>query len=64
MIRLKELRIKNGYTQKQVADELYMSVDAYGRRERGEVELKADEIRALTKRYNWSWSEMMGDKED
>ena len=42
MNRLKELRTKNGYTQKQIADELFMSVDAYGRRERGDVALKED----------------------
>ena len=63
MNRLKELRTKNGYTQKRIADELFMSVDAYGRRERGDVVLKEDEIRALARRYNCSWSELLGDKE-
>lgn len=63
MNRLKELRTKNSYTQKQIADELFMSVDAYGRRERGDVALKEDEIRALVRRYNCSWSELLGDKE-
>ena len=50
--RLKELRLKYGYTQEYVADSIGMTQSGYSRVERGETALCDDVICALASLYD------------
>lgn len=50
--KLKQLRLQHNWTQKQVAEKLYISQNAYSKMETGETRLKLDHIQALARIYN------------
>lgn len=49
--RLKELRIDNDYTQKQIADYLKIRQEYYSKYELGKIEIPAHMIKELAKLY-------------
>lgn len=60
MIRLKELRIAKGFTQKQVADLLGMVQRNYQRYETGEVDPPLSKAIALADYFNVSLDYLVG----
>ena len=60
-MRLKELRIEHGLTQKQVAEMIGLSVSAYRRCENGHYfRMKIDKIAILMYYYDVKFEELMG----
>ena len=53
-MRLKELRIEKGLTQREVADAIYCTPSAYARYEREDREPKIDALKRLSKFYGVS----------
>lgn len=47
-LELKLARMRSGFSQKEVADELGKKLDSYSKKERGEVNFFSDEILKLT----------------
>lgn len=61
-MRLKELRIKHGLTQKQVAEIIGASVSTYTRYEKGVCsKMKITYIAILMQYYGVTFEELMGD---
>ncbi len=58
----KALRVNGGYTQKQVAEYLGISLTQYKRRENGKARWYADELYKLAKLYNVDISVFFGKK--
>lgn len=52
--KLKEIRLKNNYTQEYIASELGITQKAYSKLENGETCLSQDKIMKLAKTYNIS----------
>ena len=63
--RLKEIRVKRGYTQKDIADLLNISRESYSLYERNRVDPRASTIVKLSEFYNLSADYLLGttDKE-
>lgn len=61
---IKSLRLQNGLTQKQLADELHVTPQAVSRWENGEVEPSVSAIGEMAKIFNVSYDELMRGKED
>lgn len=53
-MRLKELRLQKGVTQKNVADALHCSANVYARYERGEREPDIETLKLLSKYFSVS----------
>lgn len=62
--RLKNLRIKNGYTQKQVSDYLGIDQSNLSKIERGERNFSITLFEKLSFLYNCSHEYVMGDSDD
>lgn len=58
----KGIRVSEGYTQKEIADHLGLSLTQYKRKENNEVRFYADEIYKLSKLYDVPVSIFFGDK--
>lgn len=56
---LKQIRLGNGMTQKQVAEILHCSINKYASWEQGRTEPDIDSIRALCKIFNVSYDELL-----
>lgn len=64
-MRLKELRIKHGLTQKQVAEMIGLSVTTYRKYENKNYDrMKITKIVILMQYYGVSFEELMGDTKD
>lgn len=61
---IKSLRLQNGLTQKQLADELHVTPQAVSRWENGEVEPSVSAIGEMAKIFNVSYDELMRGKEE
>lgn len=53
--RLKEFRLKNGYTQKEIGEKLGTSTNMYQKYEYGHVELPVRHAKKLGKLYKMDW---------
>lgn len=62
MNQILKLRKAKKLTQKQLAKAVHMSEDQLGRRERGEVPLTDEDIRALANALNCSFEDILGDQ--
>lgn len=60
---LKEIRIKNGYKQQQIAEILGIDTTSYGRIERGDRKLNTERLVILAKHYNISVSALLSNAE-
>lgn len=60
---LKEIRIKNGYKQQQIAEILGIDTTSYGRIERGDRKLNTERLAILAKHYNISVSALLSNAE-
>ena len=61
-MRLKELRLEHGLTQKQVAEMIGVSLSTYKRYERGIcAKMKIDKVAILMQYYGVKFEELMGD---
>lgn len=60
---LKEIRIKKGYKQQEIAELLGIDTTSYGRIERGERKLNTERLTILAKHYNISVSALLGNNE-
>ena len=58
--KIKEIRIKNGYTQQQIAQILGMKYQQYGRYESGERKFPVDILIALADFYGVSLDFLVG----
>lgn len=56
---LKEYRVKNGYTQKEMANFLNIKQNSYSRKENGRRQFTIDELLALEKVFKISISELL-----
>lgn len=56
--KVRDYRLKYGYTQQELADKLNVSRVTYVRKEHGVIEFKASEMVELSKIYNVSISDM------
>lgn len=56
---LKEYRVKNGYTQKEMANFLNIKQNSYSRKENGHRQFTIDELLALEKVFKISISELL-----
>lgn len=59
---LKEIRIKNGYKQQEIAELLGIDTTSYGRIERGDRKLTTDRLAILAKHYKISVSAILGNE--
>ena len=62
--RLRELRIKNGYTQQQIAFILHTRQEQYSKYENGQNEIPVRHVITLCKFYGISADWLLGLKED
>lgn len=53
-LKIKGLRVQNGYTQEELSKKIGISLPAYARKERGEQEFTESEITSLAKNLNVS----------
>lgn len=60
--KIKQLRIANGLTQKELADKLFVTAQAVSRWENGEVEPSVSTIQQMSKIFDVSIDEMFGNK--
>lgn len=60
--KIKDFRIKCGYTQKGLADKIYVTAQAVSRWENNEVEPSLSTLTELAKIFNISVSELLGEK--
>lgn len=63
MNRLKELRKKKKLTQKEMAEELEVPYRSYQRWENGEVQIKKENLKKLSKHFNISIPNLLGYEE-
>nr|DAE54152.1 MAG TPA: helix-turn-helix domain protein [Caudoviricetes sp.] len=56
---LKEYRVKNGYTQKEMANFLNIKQNSYSRKENGRRQFTIDELLALEKVFKISISDLL-----
>lgn len=62
--RLKELRLQNGYKQKEIAEVLDVHISTYGKIELGEIGLDITKAQKLAKFYGISTSILIGEIEN
>lgn len=60
---LKEIRIKNGYKQQEIAEILGIDTTSYGRIERGDRKLTTERLALLAKHYKISISALLSNNE-
>lgn len=60
---LKEIRIKKGYKQQEIAEVLGIDTTSYGRIERGDRKLTTERLAILAKHYKISVSAILDNKE-
>lgn len=60
--KIKSLRNKNGFTQKELADKLFVTPQAVSRWENNEVEPSVNTLTELAKIFNVSVSELLGEE--
>ena len=61
---IKELRLKNGLTQKNLADSLYVTYQAVSRWENGDTEPSFDTLKQMCKIFNCTVSDIFETRED
>lgn len=57
---LRELRIKNGYSQKELAEKVFVTRQAVSRWEAGETMPNTETLKLLSKLYNVSINTLLG----
>lgn len=61
---IKELRMKNGYTQQYVAKRLYITQGTYSRLESGKIKMTKDYLRLLSELYSVSLNSLRTKEEN
>ena len=60
LLRLKELRLKRGYSMSQAARKIFSHLDTYNRYEKGIREIPLDSLMLLAKTYDCSLDYLAG----
>lgn len=60
LLRLKELRMKRGYSMSQAARKIFSHLDTYNRYEKGIREIPLDSLMLLAKTYDCSLDYLAG----
>ena len=58
-MRIKEYRIINGYTQRELAEVLGIKQNTYSDKERGKINFTIDEIKIIKELFNTTYDDLL-----